>query len=269
MTAFCKWTARHRLLAWVLFCGVEIPVFSVSLFLLSCPPFLIGLIAGILAVFNYLFVSAAPIYLQKQPLLTLSREGDPAPLLAITEELLTYRAAETDRQQWLINHCVALREMGEISRAHELLSDINIDKCTGTLPYIKVVYYNNRSDIHRLRGEDTEAEVWSAKAMQLYRDMPNNRYKRMLDDSLKLTSADSAFFKGDSAQALQLLYEVNADDLPKQTAVALLRARILLKEGKRISAREQLEHVIGIGKGLYAVKLARELLDSPEAQDVR
>lgn len=262
MLAFYKWVTKHKTLAMWLFSAIEIFIYASLLYSIHCPMWAIYLVALVLMIINYMFAYSAQQLLLKKPLETLSRSGDPDPLFFITEELLTFKSSETNRELLLINHCVALRERGELQRVHDILTGINIDKHAGTPPYIKAVYYNNLADILDLLGDSAQADIWYAKMMQIYTDMPENRFKRALKNTVLLSSAEHCLRQGECNQALQLLRSVEHDGLQRSISVALLCARASLQMSERESARQHLQYIIANGNRLYAVTIAQELLNN-------
>lgn len=267
MTAINKWIAKHKTLTWVLLSVAEILGYTSWLLELGWPKWSIILVDVGLILLNYLFASTAPTQLQRKPLLALTKDGDPDPLLAITQELLTYRYPEAYRQTLLINYCVALRERGELEKMHGILQSINIDKSPQTPPWVKVVYYNNLSDACTLRGDDAQAQIWYEKMMQIYRDMPENRIKKSLENASLLAQAENSFRCDDYSSALRLINTIKPEKLTEKMSVALLRAQIEIKQNNTEAARQSLHYVIAAGNKLYAVKLAQALLDELDAQE--
>ena len=265
MTAINKWIAKHKTLTWVLLSVAEILAYTSWLLELGWPKWSIILVDAGLILLNYLFASTAPTQLQRKPLLALTKDGDPDPLLAITQELLTFRHPETYRQTLLINYCVALRERGELEKMCSILQSINIDKSPQTLPWIKVVYYNNLSDAYTLLGDDVQAQIWYEKMMQIYRDMPENKVKRSLENASILAQAEDCMRCGNYPRAMQLVTALKPEKLTEKMSVALLYAQIEIKKGNAEAARQSLHYVINTGNKLYAVKLAQKLLDELDA----
>lgn len=260
MTKLNKWVAKHQRLAWILFSAIEILVYAPLLYELGCPIGAIVLIALLLVSFNYLFVKSAILVLLKKPMEALTVHGDPEPLLHITEELVTFKLSEADHQVMQINYCVALRETGELQKAHDILTSINIDKCSGMPPVNKATYYNNLADIFNLLGDEAQAEIWQLKMLQIYHDMPENKFKSGLKHSMLLVSAENCIRHGDYSQAMLWLNQTEPTDLSKKTAIALLRAQLSLKTDDIEAAKRELNEIVRIGNKLYAVKIAEKML---------
>lgn len=268
MSAFQKWVAMHKTPAFCLISAVEIVAYGSLLYLLSCPIWGLVLMAGFLLCFNYLFVHVAHAVVLKKPLDALSCQGDPEPLLHITAQLLTAKHHEADRQALLINHCVALRELGELQRAMELLSGLNIDKSAGAAPAIKVIYYHNLADLCDLLGDAAGAEIWLNKSLQIYNDMPDNKLKRGLKDVITLTTAEQLISQGQGDEAARLLQQLPTDQLTVRVSAALLRARICLLQNDRKTALLNLRDVVRCGNKLYAVRQAQQRIQELETSGV-
>lgn len=256
-----KWVAEHKMLALVLFSGIEIFVYSFFFYKLDFPLWSIILIDLLLIFINYMFVHSTQNVLLKKPLEALSKHGDPEPLFYATQELLTFKNTQSDRQLLLLNHCAALRELGELQKVQDILKAINIDKLSGTLPITKAVYYNNLSDIYGLMGDSSQAEIWYLKMMQIYRDMPENKFKKVFQNTAFIATAESYFRKGDDDQAVSMLKQIQTDDLSLKAEIALLYAKISLKQNDLACAKANLQYILDNGNRLYAVTIAQKMLD--------
>ncbi|MBE6640600.1 MAG: tetratricopeptide repeat protein [Ruminococcaceae bacterium] len=256
--------AKNKAIAWLLISAFEISVFWI---LLSSPEFSSGFIAVLSALFmlyNLAFVHSAQGQLMKKPLKALSDGCDPEPLLKVTEELLQGKQNEANRQVLLINKAAALREMGELAKAFDILSAVNIDKIPGTLPITKFVYYNNLSDLCYLLDKPEEGRIWYTKLMQIYNDIPEGKTKLSASSSATLATADDCYRKGEFDKALSLLNTLGAMTAAERVSTSLLRGMICLRGENRELAKTYLNDVINNGNKLYAVTVANNLLANIE-----
>ena len=267
MTKLCKQIVRHRRLFCILLTALECIAFFPPLYTLGWHPIALLLIALLLSLLNWLFVSALQARLLQAPLRVLSKTGDPAPLLRVTEELLSYRLSENDRIQIEINRCVALRDMGELTQVRDVLLSIHIDKKASTLPVTKAVWYSNVADVCELLGETAEARLYAQKAQQIYGDMPNNQFRRMLKNTMEVMEANESLHQGNYPEALGLLSRIETEDMPLQAEIHLLRARIYLAQGNGTEAERALTRAASLGDGLYAVRTAKSML-SEKSNDI-
>lgn len=262
MTFFNKWVAKHKRLAWILFSLLEGIVCVGVLKRFGCPFWGLYLLVIFLVCFNFLFVHSAKGRLLKKPLLELTKNGDPKPLLDATQELLSFPNNALERQLFLIDHCVALREMGELQKVCDILSEIDIEQMPAVLTPVKVIYYNNLSDIWDLLGDSVRAETQHLRMLQIYEEMPENKKKRDLKHTVLLSSAESCFRNGEDSRALLLLEQIEKPEpLSKKVAVILLRAKLLVRANMLDEAKQGLREVIEIGNRLYAVQIAKRMLE--------
>ena len=245
----------------ILFCLLVIPAYSWAFYTLSFPIWSIILINLIFVFINYIFIESIDTYLLKKPLEALSSHGHPEPLYFITRELLPFKRSEAQRQILLINHCVAMRELGALAEVRDTLMATNIDKVAGTLPMTKVVYYNNLSDIFSLLGDNAQAEIWYSKMMQIFNDMPENKFKKSLEQTVAMATAGNHFIKGEYSEALNILNQTKPDSLYSKVNAALIYAQINLKLNNIEEAKDKLNYIVANGNKLYAVKLAKEMLE--------
>lgn len=260
MTNFYAWVAMHRrLLLWLIVALVLFPL-TALFFYLDAPVFLIFVLETLLLLSLLITLNSAHGLSMNPALISLNTHFDPEPMLRITEKLLTGKLSDAARTDVLINHALALREMGELTAAKRILMGINVDKEAGILAHTKVIYYNNLSDILALLGEHDEAEIWYAKALKIYADMPENKIKRMLDTALRLATAEHHIRVGEYAKASQLLGTVKLEKPSVRIQHALLRAELCLKKEDVESAKRLLSEIIEKGGKLYAVTQAKQHL---------
>lgn len=252
------WVAKHKTLVWILLSAFEIPVYSDILSRISAPVWVIVLISIFILALNYFWVYAMQGRLLNGPLQAWSRDGDPKPLYEVTERVLTYRNPKSIRAVYLIDHAVALREMGELQRAHDILTVPDADSLA---PAVKVVYYNNLSDILDLLGCTEQAEEACLEMKRLYDALPETKQKQALKQTVSLALAKDLFRRQEYGEAMSVLAQIVLDNLPSRMDVYLLRGQIYLKSGETEKAKICLGETVRAGKGLYAVRIAQDLLD--------
>ena len=260
MTNFYVWVATHRHLARFLVILLVFLPFGALCVYLDMPALLIGALGFILLFFILIGVNSAHALAEKRAIVSLHTHCDPEPLLRVTEKLLAGKLSVAARTDVLIDHAIALRELGELTAVKRILMEMNIDKEVGTLAYTKVIYYNNLSDILALLGAHDEAEIWYAKALKIYADMPENKIKRMLDTTLRLATAEHHIRVGEYAKASQILGTVKLETPSVRIQHALLRAELCLKKEDLDAAKRLLAEIVQRGGKLYAVTQAKQHL---------
>lgn len=267
MNSFARWVARNRTLAKVLF-GTLLCVCYSSLVLLDVPLWIVVPIDLFVVLFVCLWVDASIIKLLQDPLKALDEGCDPYPLLQETAVQMGYGYRGVTDQANRINHALALRCAGQYQQAWEVLTAINIDRYSGTLPATKYVYYNNLEDVLTLMGRYPEAEIWYQKAVQIYQDMPENRMKRQLREAVEGAAASAWFRRGEYAKARECLNALHPQQLRSRVHHALLYAQCCIAEGNPEGARQPLEFVINWGNRLAAVQVAQELMNQLTLFDI-
>ena len=261
MDKLARWGAQNRVLAKTLFSAILCACYSM-LVVLGVWLWVVVLIDLLVIFFVCVWVDASSEKLMQKPLKALAEFCDPYPLMQETAEQLTYGLSGVTEQAIRINHCLALREIGQYQQCWELLSAINIDRHAGTLPVVKFTYYCNLCDVLTLMGRYPEAEVWYQTAIQIYRDMPENKMKQALREAVEGMAADAWYRRGGYAQARACISACRPEKLNNRVDQALLYARCSIAMGEADAARQSLEFVIAYGNRLYAVTEARYLLDT-------
>lgn len=206
-------------------------------------------------------IPLTPFVRMQEPLYILNDSCDPNPLLQETEQLLSGSNTLRMEQMILINHCVALCNLGRYQQAYEILAEINLDRSTGMSPINKLVCCNNLADICTRMNKYDEANNWYAKMMQIYADLPDNKWRRKLESLVLSAKADDLFRAGQYREAVELLDTIRAKCLCDEVSHALLYAKACLKLGDRETAGEKLRFVIEKGNRLYSVTEAKKLME--------
>lgn len=262
MTAFNRFMAKHSRLAFVICSLIYCVAYTLLLYcLLDVSLWVTVIIDLFLILIGYIYVDGANQRLLVKPLREFNDGCDPYPLLHEMEEQLTYKLSEPKRQVILMNYCVALRDLGEYTRAYELLSGIHIDKCPGLPPVNKYVYYNNLSDLLDLLGRDEEAEIWCRKAAEIYSDIREGKAKERLSHTKISASVGTLMRRGEYSEALKLLSGESPSELRSRVDSAFICAKCHIALGNKDAAAEKLRFVMMNGNKMHCVKEAKALLE--------
>lgn len=268
-----KWIARNKRAAFWLFFVAETVIFGSILLKCNAGGASIAVLIVIGALVNAIYVGSVKGQISKGALDKLVNSGDPEPLLAVTMELMENKNNEAERLNLIINHCVALREMGELERARDMLEGIDIDKSAGKAPYIQFVYYHNYADICRLLGDIERCKALYGRAMQIY----EHQLKGSAKDSLRnIVLFDEAHILFDEAHmlyddcdmegVLDRLDKIKDAPLTTRMEAELLRARVFIKKGMKKEAMAGLDSVIATAPKFYAARVASEFKMKLEEQ---
>ena len=264
MTKLAKFLVKNKHITYFLIIIAEAIVLGIALARFNITSSAIKIFSIIfLATATYLLVCIAPLsYLTKKPISELNDNCNPEPYFHITKELITYKLSYTDHLATLLDYCTTLMEMGELQKAYDILSGMNIDKKAGTPNIFKAIYYNNLASACYLLGDNASADIWCEKMLQIYRDMPKNKLKKMLDDSAIISSAEKSYRNGDYSGAMLTLNQAELKNKRAKVNASLLRAQIYIKAGNMENARKELDYVISNGNKCYDVTRAKEILNN-------
>jgi tetratricopeptide (TPR) repeat protein len=240
LTAFTVWTATNP----------YIPFLSVYL-----ADIFVWLIATRL-------IAAAPAKLLQEPLEIMNQQCDPYPFLEETKVQLSRRLNGPQQQVNEINYATALRATGETYNAAEILESINIDRYPGTTPYIKFVYYNNLADVLFALERTTEGLIWHKKALMIYQDLPQNKFKQQYVHTFEMCEAEGLYYQQEYSHALRKLAWIKCDSSRTLLDAALLAAKCHLELDEYDKAKEKLQYVIDHGNRLHIVTEAQQLLET-------
>ena len=255
-----RWCAKHSRLVMFLWVVPTSVIIATAFLLLELPFWIVILYTLVMLFLSWGFVNSCARQLLLRAVKALNEECDPYPLLKETEDQLSYHRSQTYKQVLLINHCVALRNLGEYEKVHEQLKAIHIDKYAGTLPITKAVYYNNLADIYLCLNELEKAELWQNKSMQLFEDLKIKKQRNMISTAIQHNVAEIAYFKQDYDKSIEILNNVAETTMREAVYKALLYAKIYSKQDKIEEAKSKLYFVIDNGNNLFDVHIAKELL---------
>lgn len=266
--AFKRWLLKHRILASVLAAVIlsATYVFIELYFDIDDNTLVISIYAAAM-MFALLSINLLPLFMMKKPLEQLMKNGDPEPLAQVTGELLNYKLSKSNALSVKINHCVALRECGQLQEAYDILRTIAIDKAPYASSQLKMIYYNNLYDACNLLGDNDQAEFWLNKALDFYNTMPENKFKKALINLYLGLSAEKHYRNGNYDEATKTLDNAVINSLGNELGTAYTRAQIAVKLGKTDEAKRLLEGIVANGNKLYCVTLAKNLLNEIDNQN--
>lgn len=259
-TAFYRFCSKYRTIAKILLGLFLCGTYSFLLWLVHAPIWLHAILWALLLLITFVAVDNYRNKLLIPTMKTLDDACDPYPLLSELELQASYPASESMSLLHRINHATALRATGDFDTALRILKEINIDKSPSTVNGIKFIYYNNLADLHHLTGQYDEADVWNEKARQIWRDLPENKQKKLLEVNVHAAAAEAAYRKGEYAQTMVLLDQITFPTLRGQVETALLYARCALQTGDTETTKAKLQFVLQNGNRLFCVDEARKLL---------
>ena len=262
-----RWISKHKISSVILYnviCWI-LPLLLLSLTIKIWPIIWIS-IGFVCFSFSLLVVTSVDEnYFIKNAIQLLNEQCDPFPLFEAVEQKLPSVKPSSRQQRFLINKAVALRHFGRFDDAFSILSGINIDKYSATLPLIKIVYYNNLADILIIKGDYFQANIWYLKMLQMINDFKaNEKQKKILNETSILVQAELLTAGGNFAQAENLIGGLPESTLSNMQRISkhMLYAKLLVKQNRPDEAKQCLQYVIAYGNKLYAVLQAREMLNS-------
>lgn len=259
MESVYRWIAKHQVASLLInifvwsFVGVFLLEIGLSKWIMYPAVIIVGAIYSLL-------VSVAGDVLLKKPLEKLQHQCDPYPFMEEMQEQIHYSGKDAVKQVRTINYALALRNIGQYDQAYMLMSTLNIDKNAAMLPVGKLTYYNNLMDLCFLMGKHQEANIWYAKATQIFHDLKPGKQKERLRHIVEDNRALYHFGNGEYALALQVLGKAQPKDLRDRVENAMMYARTYLAMGEPEKAVKPLQFVAEKGNKLYFATEAKELL---------
>jgi tetratricopeptide (TPR) repeat protein len=126
----------------------------------------------------------------------------------------------------------------------------------------KAIYYNNLADVCWLLGDNAAADIWCEKMLRIYQDMPQSKFRKHLDSTALISSAERSYRNEDYSMAMLTLNQAELKNTRAKVSAALLRAQIYIKAGNVENARKELDYVISNGNKCYDVTRAKEILNN-------
>ena len=264
MDKLYKWISKHKIIAFILYnsiCWMSFLLLSAVIEIHLVWWFVFGLF---ILLISTMFVSSADRYTLNKAIKVLNEQCDPNPFLETVEQQLSRVKSKSYRQLLLINKAAALRELGRFDEAISILSSMNIDQYSTTGPLVKILYYNNLTDILIIKGEFSQAKTWHSKMIQMLHDVKaKEKYKKLLNETSISNQAELLVADNNLAEAENMLNGLPESISNRQRiSKSLLYARILIKQNKPNEAKQCLQFVVDHGNRLYDAVQARAILNS-------
>jgi hypothetical protein len=130
------------------------------------------------------------------------------------------------------------------------------------LPLTKITYYNNLTDIHIVKNNLLEAEIWYSKTVQMINDtkMKDDQKQRLLVCSA-LNQASLLLLERRLDETEAVLLSVS-EPLPNRMRIekCMLFAKLYISQNRIEDAKPNLQFVIEQGNKLCDVSEAEEIL---------
>ncbi len=265
MKLLYRWVARHTGLSKIILFVTYFVLYALVLAPMQLPLIVYYFLLLFLLIPSFSVVSNCYAVLLQEPIRILKEQCDPEPLLHEAERQLEYLNESTARHQMLINKAMALSCLGEHRRSLDILENLNIDKFP-SVPAVRFTYYNNLSYEMMHMDRNFEAEIWSKKALQIYRDIPAGKQRQSLDRNARVLELESLYRQGDFSLVLSKAAWLPCDNQSDIISAAMLAAQchIALEEWEK--AENKLRYILEHGNKMGYVHQARELLDSISTQ---
>lgn len=204
--------------------------------------------------------------LMNPTVLTMQNHCDPYPLLAETEDQLSYVKNRGSRQLLTINRAAALIELGRYEEALTALEGLNIDApvCLGLWRH---VYYHNAALAALGCGQREKADIYRRQAQQQVEAVTHKPHKAIVESTTLALDIVMHLADGDYDAARRLLEQQQE---PRHTLDRVHRAyqwgRVDLAQGNMAAARLHFAFVVQYGSKLAVADKAREKLEEINAQ---
>lgn len=255
---FC---VKHKGIARLILMPITVIACVMSAYLFNLPTAVPVIIAVVLVLFIELFVSSAPMAVMKEALNDFN-EGNPYPLLDVTEKLLKYVNGKTQRLAVTIDRCAALSEIGKFESAISGLSGLNIEANTSATVRMKFIYYNNLADAYYSLHSYEKHEIWYKMSEQMYDAIKSAKVKKSLEPTFAISGAQHFISKGEYGKALERLCSITPETDKMRVLVASCSADAYIGLKDFEQAKKALLFVSSYGKEIYSVQHARKLLDA-------
>ena len=260
ITKINKWVMLHPNLAFNILCILE------ALAIIGTYFHLLGWIIVYIAIFIVLFLLndkyvKSRMNVEVDKAFFLRREKcDPYPLYDIASYLVDHKILGWNLHvQMIMNKCVALNGMGRYAESLEILKSIT-DKDLNAITHLaKATYYNNMMSTYIYLNDVENAELWLANTNLEFDNLRNSK-KRILENTLKMNTAEICIRKGEYDRVRELLGEIKPDHLASELNFRLLRAKYNIHAEKSDIAKSDLEYIVAKGNKLHIVEVAKNLL---------
>ncbi len=268
MDKLCRWAANHKKLYFFIASFIFVTIYSICLPVLNAPLWLIIVVDLIHIIFFYLQALSSSLVILQKAAKQLNDYCDPYPLLNECESFLKNKNSVYSEQVLLIDKCAALLELGEIQKAYDILSAINIDKSSSMTNEVKVTYYYTIMVACHELGMNEQAEVFYAKILLMYPDIKDKKLTNLLESDVKMAKALCCFRKGEYEEIINIISTITPGDLRQKVINSFTYAKAYLALGDTEKAKDHLVFVIVNGNKLGCVKEAQELLKTTPYADI-
>ncbi|MDD2361959.1 MAG: hypothetical protein PHV32_11010 [Eubacteriales bacterium] len=258
-----KWVSKHKIIAFIIYNLICWTPFLLLAFTVKLRPMTWIVFGTAIFIISLLFVFSTNQYVLNQAAKQIDETCNPHPLLEVAEQQLQKVWSKSYKQLLLINKAAALRELGRFDEVLSILSGINIDQYSTTLPITKIVYYNNLTDILIAKEDIFQAKIWYSKMNQMIQDIKMKAgQKHTLLVSSALNQAELLLADHRLEETEALLTGLSEPISNRQRiAKCMLHAKLYMQQNKFDEARPYLQFVIDWGNQLHEVSQAQKLLE--------
>lgn len=268
---YYMWVAKHERLAFLCIVFPLCLVYAVGFTLLDLLPVPLRLIiCALIALVGCVHVSQAHIYAESIALRELNDRCNPYPLLDTCRELMEVKRNPVLSAALRIDYALALKYCGRHTEAYETMASVDTALFNRAAPFVRFIYYNNRSDLCTVMQKFEEAEQWYSLARTEALRITAPKQKRMVDTYLRELEAMSLYGRGLWREALDKFGEGGeVTSVRHAMEKELFCAKLHLKLGEADKATVRLERVVQSGNLTYLAAEARSMLAelvSPESE---
>lgn len=204
--------------------------------------------------------------LMNPTIITMQNQCDPYPLLAETEDQLSYVKNRGNRQLLTVNRAAALIELGRAEEALTALEALNIDD-PAVMPLWRYVYYHNTALAALGCGQREKADIYAHKAQQQVSTITQAKWQPLLQTTARALAVAKCIADGDYDGARHLLENrMELCHTLERVHHADQWGLVELAQGNLTAARMHFEFVAQYGNQLAVAERARRTLAEINAQ---
>lgn len=255
------WGSRHPVLFFLLFGGILCTLYTLFLYLLDAPTWLIitvNICILISALLHPATCNNKLIIITNQDLV---EDCDPYPLMEEIDRQLAANKSKQYEQLLLINKYVSWLYAGEYQKVFDTLNAINIDQFAGTPPHQKLSYYNNLNDICTKLGYLEHADAWYQKQLQIYATIKSKALQKMFAYTMDSAKAMALYRKQEYTMAINAFSALPFKNRLQRIETSMFIAKCHLALNQKEEARRALCYITANGNKLALVEEAKTLLE--------